>query len=67
MSKRPRRTKSKPQVPDHPVIPGSILYRVLQQVANAVAAKLADRGASDRLGNNRPASGKLRGKGGDSR
>jgi hypothetical protein len=56
MSKCPRRSKSKLQVPDHPVVPGSILYRALQQVARAVAERLAERGDGDRMGNDQPAS-----------
>lgn len=43
MSLRPRRRKSLPKVPDHPVVPGSTLYRALEQVARAVARQLAGR------------------------
>jgi len=39
-TKIPRYT-SKLEPPDHPVVPGSILYRALQQVARAVAQRLA--------------------------
>ncbi len=56
MTKCPRRSKSKLQIPDHPVVPGSILYRALQQVARAVAERLAERGDGDRIGNDRSTS-----------
>jgi hypothetical protein len=39
-TKIPRCT-SKLEPPDHPVVPGSILYRALLQVARAVAQRLA--------------------------
>lgn len=50
MAKRPRRNKVTVQVPQHPVVPGSTLYRALQQVARAVAEKLAEREDVDRPG-----------------
>ena len=56
MSNRPRRSKSRVQVPDNPVVPGSILYRALQQVARAVAERLAERGEGDRQDNEQPKS-----------
>jgi hypothetical protein len=56
MTKRARRSKSRVQVPDHPVVPGSILYRALQQVACAVAERLAERGDADREDKEQPKS-----------
>jgi hypothetical protein len=43
MAKHARR-RNRPQlkVPDHPVIPGSVLYRALEQVASAVAQRLVE-------------------------
>ena len=60
MATRPRRSKSRIQVPDHPIVPGSILYQALQQVARAVAERLAEprdvgRHDNDRLRSRRPA------------
>jgi hypothetical protein len=43
MSPRRVRRESKSTPPDHPMVPGSILYRALQQVARAVAKRLAGR------------------------
>ena len=41
MSARTCRRKSKSEPLDHPVVPGSVLYRALQMVARAVARRLA--------------------------
>jgi hypothetical protein len=41
MSARTLRRNSKSEPQDHPVVPGSVLYRALQQVARAVARRLA--------------------------
>jgi hypothetical protein len=42
MLPHPLRRDSKSNPPDHPVVPGSILYRALQQVAKAVAKRVRD-------------------------
>jgi hypothetical protein len=48
MKSKQVKRKPPPAVPDRPVRPGSALYRLLEMVANAVAAKLVEP-SSERL------------------